>query len=220
MKPQLLSTATATLQQTTKPPFRIFLILNHLGNQNTRIQGSLTSVLFLFFTKPLPLLFTDGGFVNLRVTFCSPADLLSQLMFFINTFFNLSHFMKSVSSTTVPIGRHYSCSIIHASDWFEYSFKRSKWTNFSDISGSSVKIRSSTAGKAASILFSRYGSSSSSARGNGHPEDTTAAVINPCKAFQRATAPLDGRIKTREHLYAALLATLEVGEPITHVGSF
>ncbi|KAF8578728.1 WD40 repeat-like protein [Ramaria rubella] len=87
------------------------------------------------------------------------------------------------------------------------------------IAGSSVKIYATATGQVVSTLSSSSsGSASSSSQlGDGHTDEITAAFINPRNAFQLMTASLDGRIKIWDFLDAALLSTIEVGEPITHM---
>ena len=100
-----------------------------------------------------------------------------------------------------------------------YSLTVVPYSYFFLIAGSSVKIYATATGQVVSTLScsSSGSTSSSSLSGDGHTDDITAAFINPRNAFQLMTASLDGRIKIWDYLEAALLSTIEIGEPITHM---
>lgn len=68
------------------------------------------------------------------------------------------------------------------------------------------------------LSSSSTGSSGSRiASGEGHTDVITAAIINPENPFQLLTASLDGDIKVWDYLEAALLQTIRIGQPISHM---
>lgn len=55
------------------------------------------------------------------------------------------------------------------------------------------------------------------ADGEGHTDVITAAIVNPQNPFQLLTASLDGDIKVWDYLEAALLQTIRIGQPVSHM---
>ena len=84
--------------------------------------------------------------------------------------------------------------------------------------GSSVKIFSVATGKVVSIISATPGSSApKKLKKGGHTDLITSIVINPQNPFQLFTASLDGCIKIWDFMDAALLRTIDMGKPLTHI---
>lgn len=85
---------------------------------------------------------------------------------------------------------------------------------FFSVSGSSVRIYSSSTGELISTLLA---SPDTSEYGGSHSDRVTAAILNPFAPLQLLTSSLDGLIKIWDFMDGTLLQTLDVGSPITHM---